>query len=48
MINSLEYFCLQTECEYKILWMNGLTRLEYDCDILVVTIVTILEQNQYI
>ena len=37
-----------TEYEPKFLWINSLTHLEYDCHIFVVTVVTILEQKQYI
>ena len=48
MINGVEYFRLWTEFEHKISRMNGLTHVEYDCDILIVTMVTILEQNQYV
>ena len=32
----------------KILWMNSLIHLKYDCDIFVVTMVTILEQKRSI
>ena len=34
--------------EDKILWMNSLTHLKCDCDIFVVTMVTILEQKHSI
>ena len=34
--------------EDKILWMNSLTHLKYDCDIFVVTMVTILEEKHSI
>ena len=34
--------------EDKILWMNSLTYLKYDCNIFVVTIATILEQKHSI
>ena len=34
--------------DHKILWMNSLTHLKYDCYIFAVTVMTILEQKQYI
>ena len=46
--NSLEYFRLWTWYKHKILWMNSLTHQKYNCDILVATMVSILEQKQYI
>ena len=44
-ISSPEYFCFQTEYKRKILRMNSLTHLEYDCNLFAVTMVAILKEN---
>ena len=41
MINNLEYLRLEKAYGPKLLRINSLTHLEYDCDIFVVTVVTI-------